>query len=175
MSAALIGRHRPSIPRGSALQVNAGGLLTPRSSALPPPSQARWAQWRRGVRAPWSQWRGPCRTCTDFPVLHRRRECSRRSRSRAAGRRGRRRRPLGRCRCSCNGAASPPWREASSPTETRGCVDDACRRRPHFSFDPAALRSRSGVQEAASATDRKGRLEPDAVKVACPVLRGAQR
>ena len=40
------------------------------------------------VRAPWSQWRGPCRTCTDFPVLHHRRECSRRSRSRAAGRRG---------------------------------------------------------------------------------------
>ena len=30
----MIGRHRPSISRGSALHVDAGGLLTPRSSAL---------------------------------------------------------------------------------------------------------------------------------------------
>jgi hypothetical protein len=37
----------------------------------------REAQWQCGVRAPWSQWRGPCRTCTDFPALHRRRQCSR--------------------------------------------------------------------------------------------------
>ena len=74
---------QPSISRGSARHDDAGGLLTPRSSAPPPPSQARAAQWRSWGRAPWSQWRGPCRTCTDFPVLHRRRECSRRSRSTA--------------------------------------------------------------------------------------------
>lgn len=36
----MIGRHTPSISRGSALHVDAGGLLTPRWSALTPPSQA---------------------------------------------------------------------------------------------------------------------------------------
>src|SRR5665213_2332161 len=40
MSAGMIGRHRPSISRGSALHDDAGDLLTPRSSALTPPSQA---------------------------------------------------------------------------------------------------------------------------------------
>jgi hypothetical protein len=86
----VIGRHRPSISRGLALRDDAGGLLTPRSSALTPAFPSRRAQWRRGVQAPWSQWRGPCRTCTDFPALHRHRECSRRPQSRAAERRGRR-------------------------------------------------------------------------------------
>lgn len=94
----MIGRHRPSISRGSALHVDAGGLLTPRSSALTRLPRPGGPSGDVGPRAPWSQWRGPCRTCTDLPVLHRRRECSRRSRSRAAGHRGRRRRPLGRCR-----------------------------------------------------------------------------
>jgi hypothetical protein len=40
MTAGTIGRHRPSISRGSALHNDAGGLLTPRSSALTLPSQA---------------------------------------------------------------------------------------------------------------------------------------
>ena len=40
MSASKIGRHGPSISRGSALHVDADGLLTPSSSALTPPSQA---------------------------------------------------------------------------------------------------------------------------------------
>src|SRR5947209_17456388 len=40
MSAGMIGRHRPPLSRGSALHDDAGGLLTPKSSALTPPSQA---------------------------------------------------------------------------------------------------------------------------------------
>jgi SnoaL-like polyketide cyclase len=36
----MISRHRPSLSRGSALHDDAGGLLTPRSNALTPPSQA---------------------------------------------------------------------------------------------------------------------------------------
>jgi len=49
-----------------------------------PALPGRWARWRRGVRTPWSQWRGPRRTCTEFPVLYRRRECSRSARSRVS-------------------------------------------------------------------------------------------
>jgi hypothetical protein len=40
MSVGMIGQHRPSLSRGSALHDDADGLLTPRSSALTPPSQA---------------------------------------------------------------------------------------------------------------------------------------
>ena len=52
MTAGMIGRHRPSISRGSALHDDAGGLLTPRSSALTLAFPGRLAQWRRRVQLP---------------------------------------------------------------------------------------------------------------------------
>ena len=123
LSVGVVGRHRPSISRGSALHDDAGGFLTPRSSALIPAFPGRRAQWRCEVQAPWPQWRGPCRTCTDFPVLHRRRECSRRTRSGAAERRGRRLMPR---RGSVTSAT--PARNVSNRRKTSGLPPRASRR-----------------------------------------------
>ena len=48
----MIGRHGPSIARGSALRDDAGGLLTPRSSALTLPSQAGGPSGDVGLELP---------------------------------------------------------------------------------------------------------------------------
>ena len=52
MTASMIGRHGPSIARGSALRDDAGGLLTPRSSALTLPSQAGGPSGDVGLELP---------------------------------------------------------------------------------------------------------------------------
>ena len=182
MRASRIRRHRTSISRGSALSDDAGGLLTSSSSARAPPSRTDRAQWRRGIRAPWSQWRGPCRACTDFPVLHRRPECTRRLRSDATGRCGRRRSarreavcPASRARpASLHRAVNLAMRKKRAPR--RRLLFCAGRRRSRSCFEDASIvGATANARPLCHGRNRAGRAVAVIALTLVPLVRASHR